>query len=136
MIVIPALIFEDLVSHAVADAPNEACGLLAGTESTVRNAYRLTNMDACPEHFSLDPREQFTAVKDMRAEGLEMLAVYHSHPSTPARMSEEDLRLAVMPGLIYVIVSLANPAQPDLRSFKVVDGRPVEEEVQIQETEL
>ena len=93
-------------------------------------------MDACPEHFSLDPREQFTAVKDMRAEGLEMLAVYHSHPSTPARMSEEDLRLAVMPGLIYVIVSLANPAQPDLRSFKVVDGRPVEEEVQIQETEL
>lgn len=133
MIVIPRNIFEDMVSHAMADTPNEACGLLAGMESIVRKAYRLINVDASPEHFSLDPREQFSAVKDMRAEGIEMLAVYHSHPVTPARMSEEDLRLAVMPGLIYVIVSLANPAQPNLRSFRVVDGRPVEEEVLIQE---
>jgi len=133
MIVIPAETLADMVAHAREEAPNEACGLLAGVESTVGRSFRLTNVDASPEHFSLDVREQFAAVKEMRAAGLEMLAVYHSHPVTPARMSVEDLRLAFTPGIAYVIVSLANPDQPVVKSFRIVDGSPIEEQVSIQE---
>ena len=135
MIVISAKILDDIVAHAREEQPNEACGLLAGVESTVGQSYRLTNVDGSPEHFSLDIREQFAAVKEMRAAGLEMLAVYHSHPATPARMSAEDLRLAFTPGIAYVIVSLADPDQPVVKSFRIVDGSPVEEQVSIQELE-
>ncbi len=135
MIVMPAGILADIVEHARHDAPNEACGLLAGSESTIEKCYRLTNVDASPEHFSLDIREQFAAVKDMRTAGIEMLGVYHSHPATPARMSAEDLKLAFTPGIAYVIVSLADPDQAVVKSFRIVDGSPVEEEVSIQELE-
>lgn len=133
MIVIPPNIAAELVEHAKDHAPVEACGLLAGMGSSVTRCYRLTNVDASPEHFSMDPKEQFAAVKDMRASGLEMLAVYHSHPATPARMSREDLRLALTPGIRYVIVSLADPSQPAIRSFRVEEGAPVEAPVLIQE---
>ena len=133
MIVIPRTVLADMLSHARDHAPIEACGLLAGAGSTVEKAYQLTNVDQSPEHFSLDPREQFAAVKDMRANGLRMLAVYHTHPATPARMSDEDLRLAITPDILYVIVSLADPQKPEVKSFAVQDGRPVEEPVFIKE---
>ncbi len=131
--IIPTDILAEMILHARQDAPNEACGFLGGKGDQVRKCYRLTNLDASPEHFSLDPREQFGAVKDMRAEGIELLAVYHSHPATLARMSAEDLRLAYAPGIQYAIISLADPENPVVRSFRVVDGEPVEEPVIIQE---
>jgi [CysO sulfur-carrier protein]-S-L-cysteine hydrolase len=67
----------------------------------------------------------------MRAAGEEMLAIYHSHPETPARPSEEDIRLALTPGVSYVIVSLADVQAPDLRSFKIEKGKVVAEEIEI-----
>jgi [CysO sulfur-carrier protein]-S-L-cysteine hydrolase len=133
MIVLPPHIVSDIIAHAREDAPVEACGLLGGVDGVVKRVYRLTNCDASPEHFSLDPKEQFAAAKDLRASGLEAVAVYHSHPATPARMSQEDLRLAVSPGMRYVIVSLMETEKTDIRSFVVNDGVPTEEPVLIQE---
>jgi proteasome lid subunit RPN8/RPN11 len=133
MIIIPPGIATELIEHAREHAPLECCGLLAGIGSTAARCYRLTNTDSSAEHFSMDPKEQFVAVKDMRLSGLEMLAVYHSHPATPARMSDEDLRLAFTPGIRYIIVSLADPTQPVIKSFKVEGGAPVEAPVLIQE---
>ncbi|MHB0912745.1 MAG: M67 family metallopeptidase [Armatimonadota bacterium] len=130
---IPSGILAEIIDHARIDAPVEACGLLAGTGSDIVKSYRLTNADISPEHFSLVPKEQFAVMKDARDLGLGILAVYHSHPETPARMSDEDLRLAVAPGFGYVIVSLANPLCPQAKCFRVLDGRPVEEDVIIQE---
>jgi len=111
-----------MLAAAQKAAPCEACGLLAGQNGKIFKFYELTNLDASPEHFSMDPAEQFAALKDMRANGLEMLAAWHSHPATPARMSAEDLRLAYAPGLIHVIISLALPDQPRIRAFTVEDG--------------
>lgn len=62
--------------------------------------------DAASDHFMMEPTEQFAVVKDIRSEGLEMLAIYHSHPESPPRPSAEDIRLALTPGVIYAIVSL------------------------------
>ena len=130
MIVLPPQVVADIIAHARERAPIEACGLLAGADGVVKYSYRLTNRDASPEHFTLDPREQFAAAKDMRANGVEALAVYHSHPATPARMSDEDLRLAVAPGMKYVIVSLASE-EPDIKCFSLTNGVPLEEPVSI-----
>lgn len=117
-----------MITLARAGAPIEVCGILGGKESAVSAIRPMTNADASHEHFMMDPREQFSAVKALRAEGLEVLAVYHSHPATPARPSEEDIRLARTPGVSYVIVSLADPSAPEVRSFKIAGGKVGSEE--------
>jgi proteasome lid subunit RPN8/RPN11 len=108
----------ELISHAKADAPIEACGYLGEKDGVADLVLRLTNVDASPEHFSLDPREQFAAVRQMRSDGYRLRAVYHSHPASPARPSQEDIRLAFDPSLSYVIVSLAEPS-PVVNSFTI-----------------
>jgi proteasome lid subunit RPN8/RPN11 len=128
---IPENIVADLRAAARAHAPLETCGLLAGAEQRVTKFYPLTNADASPEHFSMLPAEQFAAIKDMRKNGTRMLAIWHSHPASPARMSVEDLRLALTPDVAYVITSLAVPEAVALRAFVVRDGTPDEIELTI-----
>jgi proteasome lid subunit RPN8/RPN11 len=128
---IPENIAAELLAAAHAHAPLETCGLLAGTAGRVTKFYPLTNADASPEHFSMLPAEQFAAIKDMRKSGTQMLGIWHSHPASPARMSVEDLRLALTPDIAYVITSLAVPQAVALRAFIVRDGTPEEMEVTI-----
>ncbi len=120
MIILKREQFEEIVEHAEKNLPNEDCGLLAGTISdeirTVEKIYFLKNIDESPEHFSMDTNEQFATVKDIRANGLKLLGNFHSHPSSPARPSEEDKRLVFDRNLSYLILSLAN--EPVLKSFR------------------
>jgi proteasome lid subunit RPN8/RPN11/TusA-related sulfurtransferase len=129
MIVVPEAIIAALAAEARAGLPNEVCGYLAGKGRVVSRHYPLTNTDAAPDHFSMDPAEQFAAVRDMRGRGLALLAVYHSHPETPARPSEEDIRLAFDPEMSYVIVSLALDV-PQIKSFRIKDGKVREERIE------
>jgi anaerobic sulfite reductase subunit C len=111
-------IVETIFAQGRREAPNEACGYLAGNDGTVVKAVALTNVDHSPEHFSLDPKEQFAAVRQLRGEGLAIVGVYHTHPQTPARPSAEDLRLACDPGMVYVIASLQQGGR-DIRAFHI-----------------
>ena len=129
MIRIPHAIHDDIIDHARSGFPLEVCGILGGTDTTVSSIYRMTNTDASNEHFMMEPREQFTVVKELRVKGISMLAIYHSHPESPARPSEEDIRLALTPGVSYVIVSLQDPGQPIIRSFMIADEVVTPEEV-------
>jgi proteasome lid subunit RPN8/RPN11 len=122
---------ESIIEHARKDAPIEACGYLAEKDGIVSAAAPLTNIDASHEHFTLDPAEQFAALKRMRAEGLKLKGVYHSHPATPARPSDEDLRLANDPNLSYMIVSLAT-IEPGIKSFHIQNSMATEEELTIE----
>ncbi len=122
MIRIPQTIHGDMISHAKEGFPLEVCGILGGTGETVSVMYRMTNTDASNEHFMMDPKEQFAAVKDLRAKGLAILAIYHSHPETPARPSEEDIKLALTPDVSYLIISLADADNPVINSFKIDSG--------------
>jgi proteasome lid subunit RPN8/RPN11 len=121
-----------ILAHARAGLPNEACGLFAGEisgeEKTVKAVYCLKNSDESPEHFSMAPEEQFRAVGDLRKKGLVLLGNFHSHPASPARPSEEDIRLAFDPALSYLIVSLKD-AEPVLKSFLIQGGIAAEEPV-------
>jgi len=128
MIAIKKDVLDQIIAHAKKDLPNEACGYLAGNDNMVTHSYQLTNVDHSPEHFSFDPSEQFTAVKDARNKGLQILANYHSHPETPSRPSQEDIRLAYDPEIGYVIVSLAN-AEPVVKSFRIINGSATNEDL-------
>jgi proteasome lid subunit RPN8/RPN11 len=128
--------YKKIVRQALEQLPVEACGLLGGTidengNSVVKGIYPLTNMDNSPEHFSMDPKEQFAAVKDMRKQGWSMLGNYHSHPASPARPSAEDKRLAFDPKVSYFIISLLEREQPVLKSFRIQQGLVAEEEIKI-----
>lgn|SRR5665647_1290923 len=128
MIQINREISEKIVGHAMNELPNEACGYLAGQDGIVVKAFEMTNTDKSPEHFSFDPSEQFSVFREVRKLGLSIIANYHSHPSTPSRPSEEDIRLAYDPDISYVIISLAEN-DPVIRSFKIQNGKLEEEEL-------
>ena len=111
MIVLSRFLLEAIKAQALEEMPNEACGYLAGSvladgSSVAVDRIPMTNVDASPEHFSLDPKEQFAAAKRARDAGLGLISVYHSHPETPARMSDEDIRLANDTGTVYLIYSV------------------------------
>ena len=125
-------VLENIIKHAQEGAPIEMCGYLAARNGVISKQYKMTNVDNSEEHFAFDPKEQFAAVKDARASELELSAVYHSHPATPARPSQEDIRLAYDPSISYVIISLAGK-QPDVRSFKIKDAQFTREDIEIVE---
>jgi len=121
MIKVPQHIIDGIIVQAYAELPNETCGLLAGKESEVMKRFALTNTDHSPEHFSFDPAEQFQVLRASRADGLQIIANFHSHPESPSRPSEEDIRLAFDPDILYFIVSLA-AEKPILKAFKIQNG--------------
>lgn len=130
MIRINKVFFDEIVKQALDELPNEACGLLAGKYDEVLKRYPMTNIDESPEHFSFDPTEQFKVLRQSRSEGLKLIANYHSHPSTPARPSQEDIRLAFDSEIVYLILSLAGEV-PDLKGFKIKNGEVEAVEVEI-----
>ena len=121
--------FDKMYEHAMAQRPDEACGLIAGADREdgvreIKKVYLLTNTDHTNEHFSIDPKEQLQAVKDMRSIGLKPLGNWHSHPESPSRPSEEDKRLANDSRASYLILSLAEEGKPVLNAFHIgnIDG--------------
>ena len=131
MLKIPLHIHDDIVTHAREGFPLEVCGIVGGRDGVVTALFRMTNTDQSNEHFTMAPKEQFAVVKELRARGLEMLGIYHSHPETPARPSEEDIRLAHTPGVSYLIVSLADASTADLRSFRITGGSVTPEPLEL-----
>ncbi len=124
-------VYDQIVREAHRETPLECCGYLAGEDNTITHAYPMTNMDESRIHYSFNPEEQFAAVKEIRKLKLKVLAVYHSHPETPARPSEEDIRLAYDPHISHVIISLVGE-KPDVRSFTIQKGQVEKEELTIQ----
>ena len=135
---IPQNIIDELIEQAEKDAPDESCGYLLGIpspsaggdgEGLVTENYWMENIDHSPEHFSFSPREQFAALKYARQNGLKILANWHSHPASPSRPSQEDLRLANDPTIRYAILSLHEGIH--LNSFKILNGEVVDKEVHL-----
>ena len=121
--------FIKIYEHALKERPDEACGLIAGNDledgtRVIQKVYLLTNIDHTNEHFSIDPKEQLGAIKDMRANGFKPLGNWHSHPESPSRPSEEDKRLANDSKASYLILSLMEKDNPVLNAFHIetVDG--------------
>lgn len=114
-------VYDKILEQARRDVPDESCGYLFGKGDTVTESYEMTNADHSPEHFSFIPKEQFAAINYARKHGLQVLANWHSHPATPSRPSQEDIRLAYDAQIAYFILSLAEEA-PVLNAFHIENG--------------
>lgn len=128
--------YDKILAYAREQKPLEACGLIAGLDRAdgvreIRRVYFLTNTDHADDHFSLDPKEQLEAVRDMRKSGLSPLGNWHSHPASPSRPSEEDIRLAFDSRASYLILSLQDDPHPVLNSFHVEDGVSSKEDLEV-----
>lgn len=120
-------IIEVMIAQAKRDAPMETCGYLLGDNDVVTESYWMENTDHSTEHFSFAPKDQFDALKYARSKGIKILANWHSHPASPSRPSQEDLRLANDPHIRYAILSLFQGIH--LNSFKILKGEVVDKEI-------
>ncbi len=129
---IPRRLVAAMIAHAEESYPEECCGLLAGTDGVATHVYRVQNVHDTPRvFFEMAPKEQFLAFKNMRHNGLNLVAIYHSHPETPARPSQSDIGLAYDPEPLYLIVSLQQRDKPDLRAYRIVEGTVTEEGIAV-----
>jgi proteasome lid subunit RPN8/RPN11 len=118
---IPRRLFEEMLAQAVAELPNECCGLLAGRGGRVSHRYPLTNALVSPVRYESDPKDLFAADKAMRQEGTELLAIYHSHPTSEPVPSRTDLeRNFYGPDVIHVIISLKG-GEPAVRAWRLAE---------------
>jgi proteasome lid subunit RPN8/RPN11 len=131
MVELDTLFAQEIVEHGLREFPNEACGLIAGTDGSAVKVFAMRNMDASPMSYRLDPKEQLEVFDRMDAEGLELFGIYHTHTHTEAFPSETDRRLAFYPEARYVIVSLSDQDKPVVRAFRITDGDVAEEELSI-----
>lgn len=95
----------------------ECCGVLLGHGDEVVGGVRTRNLSPDPNRFLIDPEDHIRARRDGRAQGLDVVGFYHSHPHSPAVPSETDRVEAAYPGSLYVIVSLLGV--PEVRAFRL-----------------
>ena len=132
MIYITKNFFKQIVEHSKRELPNEACGILSGSQGRVEKVYEMTNTDKSPQTFFMDAREQLKVMKEIRNQGQEMIGIYHSHVASEACPSSHDVELALYPEVSYVIISIKNRKNPSIKSFKIVEGKITEEELKIE----
>jgi len=101
-------VWQELVSHCMDERPNEACGLLSGTNGRAQTIWRMQNTDNSPDSFSMHPRQIEKVLQLIAHRGEELVGIYHSHPTTPPQPSSFDLEHANYPEVAYLILSLAN----------------------------
>jgi proteasome lid subunit RPN8/RPN11 len=119
--------WNQIVEHAQADAPNECCGYMRMSDGRVEEVFRAENIKRSPYAFDLGFKD-LVAANDLDDQGYGV-AIYHSHPRSPAEPSQTDINVAQYPHWLYVIVSLAG--EPEMRAWHIEDGRVQEEPVTV-----
>jgi proteasome lid subunit RPN8/RPN11 len=126
----------ELVEHAVADLPNECCGMIAGRGDTATRVLRATNSEGSPFMYVMDPREQLRIMDEIDESGDDLLAIYHSHTRSAAYPSRTDVELAFYPDTLYLIVSIADRDAPEIRAFRLAKGAPEGEQITEERVEI
>lgn len=121
-LLLPAPFLQAIVDQARAELPNECCGLLAGVfeedgkVGRVVKRYPLLNDLASSTEFCAEPKGQLAAHKEMDRERLELLAVYHSHPTSAPVPSRKDRERSIDANVMALIVSLRGD-QPEIAAW-------------------
>lgn len=123
-------LLEQVLAHARSEAPNECCGVLAvqpandGTPARAVAVHPATNTAASPLRFEIDGLEVQKLLDEIEGAGHEMGCIYHSHTRTAPYPSQTDINFAAnWPGVEWLIVGLADPASPEIRSYLIEEGR-------------
>lgn len=137
MLKISQQLVDQMVAHARADHPDEACGVIAGPIGSDRpeRFIPMVNAARSPTFYEFDSKDLLKLYRDLEARDEDLVVIYHSHTATEAYPSRTDIAYASEPFAHYVLIStresgsLDGPAE--VRSFRIVDGVVQEEEIQI-----
>jgi [CysO sulfur-carrier protein]-S-L-cysteine hydrolase len=111
---------QKMIAHVESHAPLEACGLLAGYNSKVETVLEVTNQAQSPVRFVMDPIEQLTAFEWIDSNDMELVGIFHSHPTGPETVSPTDIAEAAY-AVVYVILARADNMWR-ARGFWIEDG--------------
>jgi proteasome lid subunit RPN8/RPN11 len=129
---IPRALFDDVVAHAQAEAPNECCGMIASRDGQAVAVHPAVNTAASALRYEIDPLEILRIETEIDDAGLDLGAIYHSHTRSAPYPSQTDVNLAspLYPNVLYVIVGLAG-AEPEVRAYTIRDKRIAEVELDV-----
>lgn len=156
-LIFPRALQDELIEHARLEAPDEACGMLAGRGQRIERVFRVRNTadeigseqgvfrdreTGQPAHgqrrvhYYMDPRDQLRVYNEIDELGLDLIGYYHSHTHTEARPSPTDIRLATDVTSYYILVSLENSSQPAVRAWRIEKADPMSDTGEVREVEL
>ncbi len=121
-------LFDEIVDHARAEAPNECCGMIASVDGRGVAVHRVRNSAASPLRYEMDGMEQYRVQTAIEDAGQQLGAIYHSHTRSDPYPSQTDINLAFYPESLYVIVGVKG-SEPDVRAWTILDGQVGEAEL-------
>lgn len=123
---IPRKIYNDMIDYCYACLPYEACGILGGIGSDVKEIYIMTNVEKSNISYMMEPAEQFNVMKELRMSNLSLTAIFHSHPSSIPYPSSKDLALAFYEDTSYIIIGMLSEI-PETKAFSIKNQKDIEE---------
>lgn len=126
---LPKSYVDEMIAHAIEDAPNECCGIIAGKDGEAAKLFRTKNSEASPYRYNVDPKDLLRIFHETEDNDWSFLGIYHSHTASEAYPSPTDVRLAFWPEAYYILVSLAEK-QPVVRAFRILEGVVAEEPIE------
>jgi [CysO sulfur-carrier protein]-S-L-cysteine hydrolase len=126
-------VYDGMIEHAVADRPNECCGLLAGTNGVITQIHRATNVaEDRRVRYDVHHTQLVRMFAEFHQTNVEHLGIYHSHPASEPRPSKTDRRLAYYNDVVYFIVSLAHP-RPRVKAYRLLKARLEDDDAAVSE---
>ena len=114
---------QQMIAHAQAALPNEACGLLGGKDGRVQAVYSGANAELSPTRYRMDPQEQLLALDAIELAGEDLLGIFHSHPEGQPVPSTTDLAQAYYPDAVYIILARQCSGKWQMCGYHLIKGR-------------
>jgi len=131
---IPEDLLSQIIEHARREYPLESCGILAGKNGKIARVYSMENTEKSSSSYLMGPEEQLKVFREVEEEGLELSAIYHSHPHSPAFPSQRDVDYAFYPDSLILIISLMDRKAPQVGVFQIENGKIEQKGLKITET--
>ncbi|MEO5363888.1 MAG: M67 family metallopeptidase [Magnetococcus sp. DMHC-8] len=131
MWIIPRPILNRMLGHAQRSLPAECVGILSGQGRALLGWHPLTNQWQDGQRFLADSTELIALLRQLRLEGRELVAIYHSHPHADASPSPTDLQQAYYPEALHLIISLQTSGRLEMNGYLIRDGQPQRQELTI-----
>ncbi len=124
-------LLDEIVEHAVRDAPDECCGVVASSDGAATAVHATENLAASPFRFEIDGLTLMRLIDDIEQAGEELSSIYHSHTRSAPYPSQTDMNFAALwPGVEWLIVGISKNAEPEVRTYRIEGGAIVEAELE------
>ena len=128
-------LLDQIIAQAHAEAPNECCGIVAGSDGRAVKLFKARNARASPLAYESDASDLMRIYDAIDANGLEVGIIYHSHTRSDPVPSQTDINLAspFLPDAVYLIAGVKDPERDDIRAWQIRDGEVSEAQLEVEE---